>query len=63
MTADALPETGNRVVDAACASVADLSEVPLEEITDRLSQAHDQISSVLQHAPLVALPDRRTDRH
>ncbi|HOB05977.1 MAG TPA: hypothetical protein PKM36_12000 [Propionibacteriaceae bacterium] len=61
MTID-LPETGNSVVDAACADVADLSDVPLPELAERLSLAHEQISSVLQHAPLVALPDRRPDR-
>ncbi len=59
MSSDHPPETGNLVVDTACRTIADLSEVALADHAQRLVEAHEQISSVLQNAPLVALPNRR----
>ncbi len=59
MTIDQPPTTGNRVVDEACAAVADLSDVPLGDHAARLAEAHELVGSALQHTPLVALPDHR----
>ncbi len=55
---DQVPETGDPVVDAACADVADLSQLPLAEHAARLTAAHEQVASVLQHAPLVPASQR-----
>lgn len=56
---DEPPRTGNPVVDAACADVADLSGLPLVDHVERLADAHERIGSALHNAPLVAIPDRR----
>jgi hypothetical protein len=56
---DEPPQTGNAIVDAACATLSGLAELPIDDHVELLTAAHEQVSSVLQHAPLVALPTRR----
>jgi hypothetical protein len=50
------PVTGRDDIDAACRDVADLSDVPVSEHVDRLTRAHEVVSSALANVPLVALP-------
>lgn len=51
------PATGREDIDAACRDVADLSDVPAQEHVERLSRAHEIVSSALANVPLVALPN------
>jgi len=53
---DQPPFTGRDDIDAACRDVADLSDVPVSEHVDRLTRAHEVVSSALANVPLVALP-------
>lgn len=41
------PRTGNPAVDAACASVADLTEVPAAGHYDKLAAAHQALHDAL----------------
>lgn len=50
--------TGREDIDAACREVADLSDIPATEHVERLSRAHEIVSSALANVPLVALPNR-----
>ncbi len=50
--------TGREDIDAACGDVADLSDVPATEHVERLSRAHETVSSALATVPLIALPNR-----
>lgn len=52
------PVTGREDIDAACLDVADLSDVPASEHVERLTRAHEVVSSALANVPLVALPTR-----
>jgi hypothetical protein len=52
------PVTGREDIDAACRDVADLSDVQAQEHVERLSRAHEIVSSALANVPLVALPNR-----
>ena len=42
------PETGDRRVDEALRSVADLPETPVDEHAERLSAAHSALQEVLR---------------
>ncbi len=50
------PVTGRDDIDTACRDVADLSDVAITEHVDRLTRAHEVVSSALANVPLVALP-------
>ena len=50
------PVTGRDAIDAALRDVADLSDVAITEHVDRLTRAHEVVSSALANVPLVALP-------
>jgi hypothetical protein len=50
------PVTGRVDIDAALRDVADLSDVAITEHVDRLTRAHEVVSSALANVPLVALP-------
>jgi hypothetical protein len=50
------PVTGREDIDAACRDVADLSDVAITEHVERLTRAHEVVSSALANVPLVALP-------
>jgi hypothetical protein len=52
------PVTGREDIDAACRDVADLRDVQAQEHVERLSRAHEIVSSALANVPLVALPNR-----
>ncbi|MDR1386080.1 MAG: hypothetical protein LBJ44_00515 [Propionibacteriaceae bacterium] len=56
------PPTGDAVIDAALAQVADLSQVDLLQHPIRLAQAHQILRASLQGAPLDDLVQAGSDQ-